>query len=108
MARVPLLGKAEVKEGHARLCQKLGNLRATILMLSMGAPGGDDGLGPGRALKYDGIIVRADGVFRATHRLWICFTPGEDVGDGKTSIPKRTGAPFAAFDGWVVLHFRGF
>lgn len=74
----------------------------------MGAPSGDDLIGPKCGFANHGVIFRADGVGGFAHFVRVGVAPRKNVSDLKRPEAQRAGAPFAALHGGIVLNFGGF
>ena len=101
--RLTCAGQPEVPERRARPAQKSLDHATTIKMGAVAAPGADDPVRPGYAVKDRGIVSGAHGVGGRAHPARIGIAPGEDVGHAKSPEPERPRPPLAAFDRGVVL-----
>ena len=107
MFRVPVFGDAKMIDWLGRGAEEGLDMHTAIEMGAVGAPCGDDGIGPSGAFEDSGVIGGADGVEGGAHGLWVSVAPCEDVGNAEAAVAEGAGAPLAALDGGVVLDFSG-
>ena len=105
---VACFGEAQVVERFGLGAKHHFHFGASVFMFAVGAPCADDCVCFGGGAKDCRVIFGACWIGLGAHDFGVGSAVGEDVGHGKRDKAKGAGAAFAAFHGWVVLHFGRF
>lgn len=80
-----------------------GDLDAPIQMRPVHSPCTNNLIGPKTGIQKHHVVVRADGPMMFSQLGGIGFTKREKVAGSEAAETQRVRAPFASFNGWVIV-----